>query len=392
LPTSAFLVSDRRTRLLVRFRFIWAVVTALSGFAIALGQTANPPTLPLQLGDSWKAVGEARFPTGDAVQVEYGLRKIVVREYTNGKTKYAVELFAMNFTSGAYGLLTFNQAAIGANQKAFQHGRYLIRITGAAPIVEPDPVLSAALRAHLPDSEIGEQTSLPDHLPATGLIPGSQRYVLGPLALAQTKGFGELKDVVPFTGGAEAIAASYANGAGQLELLIVEYHTPQLATDGYAALQAQFAALPPDEQQRRLLRRIGNYAVEAVNVQDPAAAQSLVGQIKYTQRVYWEGRKLSDIPLEYRPPDAAAIEEASQTANVLIRTFYWIGIMMTSALILGLVAGGSFFYVKRYLRRKRGLDNLFSDAGGTVRLDLDEYQLQPSPEPIKQIGKQEEKE
>jgi len=74
----------------------------------------------------------------------------------------------------------------------------------------------------------------------------------------------------------------------------------------------------------------------------------------------------------------------------LIRTFYWIGVMLTSAIVLGVVAGGLFFYWKRYRRRKLGLDDLFSDAGGTVRLNLDEYLLTTSEQPIKRIGQEKE--
>src|SRR5262249_15805875 len=129
------------------------------------------------------------------------------------------------------------------------------------------------------------------------------------------------------------------------------------------------------------------YVIEAVNIEDIAAAKNIISQIKYTPRIYWEGRKPSDIPLEFRPADPAAIEEAFQTANVVIRTFYWIGVMLTSAIVLGIVAGGSFFYWKRYRRRKRGLDNLFCDAGGTIRLNLDDYLLASSDQPVKKIGK-----
>jgi hypothetical protein len=376
--------------------FALLLIITLSA-AAAVSQTPAParPLLPARLGTQWKAINEARtldrdqaslLPDAD-VYTEYGLQWMVTRDYASGAAKYTIELFALNYTSGAYGLRLHRRAVAQPNRQEFQHGRYLVSLSGGTAGADSDPALVEAIKESLPDAAIGEFPTLPAHLPESGKLAGSERYLLGPLALAQLPGLRELKDVVLFTGGAEAAAASYQNGSGQMEVLIVEYLTPQLASDGFAKLQAHFDSLPPGEQAKRILKRIGNYAVEAVNVQDRTAADMQLGQIKYTQRVYWEGKKLSDIPIQFRPTDDAAIEEATQTANVLIRTFYWIGIMLTSALILGLLAGGSFFYAKRYFRRKRGLDNLFSDAGGTVRLNLDEYLLQSSQKPIQKIGK-----
>ena len=98
----------------------------------------------------------------------------------------------------------------------------------------------------------------------------------------------------------------------------------------------------------------------------------------------WMGRYLQldnpGVPDGYpnsNMPDPLAIQEASQTASMIVRTFYWIGIMITGAIIIGFITGGSFFYWKRYRRRKLGVDDIFSDAGGTVRLNLDDYLLSP---------------
>jgi len=56
-------------------------------------------------------------------------------------------------------------------------------------------------------------------------------------------------------------------------------------------------------------------------------------------------------------------------------------------MLLGIVAGGSVFYWNRYRRRKLGLDDMFSDAGGTIRLNLDDYLLSSDEPAIKQIGR-----
>lgn len=335
--------------------------------------------LPDKIGETWQAIGSARVLTPDqtsvlpdgAIYAEYGLRSLTTRFYTNGKTKVSVELFQTQFPSEAYGLFTFNRAAKNKKDQAFQKGPLMVSVAG-----EMDEAVEQSFVETLKSTLVvdeGELPSLPFNLPGQNKIADSEIYVIGSLALAQIKAFAELKDVVNFTGGTHAITGDY----GKFNLIIVEYHNPQLATDGYSQFQSYFNNLTAQEKSSRILKRIGNYVVTATNVQSLQDAEAIIAQIKYTPKVYWEGTKITDLPIQFRPPDPLAIQEASQTAGVIIRTFYWIGIMILSAILIGFVTGGSFFYWKRYRRRKLGLDDIFSDAGGTVRLNLDQYLLPP---------------
>jgi len=172
-----------------------------------------------------------------------------------------------------------------------------------------------------------------------------------------------------------------------MSLVIFEYHTPQLATDGYGKIQNYFESLSLQEKNLRLLRRIGNYIVFATNVQDRQSAEGIFSKIKYSPQISWEGKKITDLPIQLRPADPLAFEEASQTAQVIIRTFYWIGVMIFGAILIGFITGSLFFYWNRYRRRKLGTDNVFSDAGGTVRLNLDDYLLESKDYPTRSISK-----
>jgi hypothetical protein len=351
--------------------------------------------LPPRLDDHWKATSEARLMSAEQYSVlpvgevftEYGMFAVSSRDYTDGKTRLTVEVFQMNFTSSAYGLHLFNRGQLAPNRREFFQNQYLVSLSTDPPTATPDPALEPVLRQLLPQADSGQPPPLPLHLPDADKIAGTEKYYVGPLGLARISPFEELKDVVNFTGGAEATSARYRNGSGEMSLLIVEYPTPQLAADAYAKFQTYFDALPQEAKEKRLLTKTGNYVIELFNVADRASAETFVKQIKYSPKVYWEGKQITDIPLVFRPPDPTAVEEAFQTANVLIRTFYWIGVMLTSALVLGVVVGSTLFYWKRYLRRKRGLDDLFSEDGETVRLNLDDYLLAPTNEPVKKIGK-----
>jgi hypothetical protein len=350
--------------------------------------------LPARLGEIWQATGPARIwnveqfsalPDAD-VYSEYGLQKIVSRVYTNGKAKSTVEIFDMSFVSGAYGLFTFNRVFLQPNRHEFYVGRYLVSIVTDSDGNTIDQSLFDAVKPTL-IGEAGQFPFLPSHLPEQDKIAESEKYIVGPAALAKLTGFSDLRNLVGFDGGVEAIMADYRNGDGKMSLIIIEYHTPQSASDGYARIESYYNSLPQPEKEKRLLKRVGNYVVEAANIRDQISAQNIIGQIKYEAKVYWAGRKLSDIPLEFRPPDPVALEEAKRTVQVLLRSFYWIGAMLLSAILLGVIAGSSLFYWNRYRRRKLGLDNLFSDAGGSLRLNLDDYLLAPEEESIKQIGK-----
>jgi hypothetical protein len=359
--------------------------------------------LPARLGNTWRAAGEARqlsaesfaVVEGGPVYLEYGLQSLTARRYTNGQARVLVEAFAMRYPSGAHGLWTFNRGSLPPGRQEYHVGRYLVGISrehsreqsaASSEQVAVDAELFAAIQQHLSEGPF-ELSPLPTHLPEQHKIAESDKYLIGPEALTRLAAFADLKQVVNFTGGAEAVTADYHNGGGRMNLLIVEYHTPQLASAGFAQLKGHYDALDPQEQSRRLIKRVGNYIVEAVNIADAAAAQAVIGEIKYTTRVYWEGRRYTAIPLPFRPPDPALLQEARRTAQFLVTVFYGIGLMMVGAVTLGVFAGGGFFYWRRYQRRRLGLENAFSDAGGTIRLNLDNYLLPSKDSPAKLLGK-----
>jgi hypothetical protein len=193
--------------------------------------------------------------------------------------------------------------------------------------------------------------------------------------------------VIDFTGGTHAAVADYNNGNGKMSILLIEFQSPQFAVDGLTKIQQHFNSLSQDDQKKRILRRVGNYAVEAVNVSDPKSAEEVLKQVKYMVQVHWEGKSMRDVPIPFRPPDPAGIREAIQTGQFIVAAFYWIGVLVAGAIAIGIFAGGAFFYWRRAQRRKQGQDNLFSDAGGMTRLNLEDYLLSGGEASAKLLGK-----
>ena len=188
----------------------------------------NQPQLPDKLGSNWRALEAQRrlnaeqcqvLPDGD-VYAEYDLQSLTTRFYTNGKTKIAVELFQTRFPSEAYGLFTFIRHNRNNKHQGFYVGNLVITASGESEGTLVEESVIKTLRESIVVEE-GELPSLPFNLPEQGKIAGTERYVIGPLALAKTREFSDLKDAINFIGGTHAVIADYHNGNGQMTLMIV---------------------------------------------------------------------------------------------------------------------------------------------------------------------------
>ncbi len=345
-------------------------------------QAARRGLLPDVIGSAWRATGPAKKLSAEQYKVvqgaeaclEYGLQSVMTRAYSSRQDSALIEVFEMRYPSGAYGLFTFNRGTLPPGRTEFYSGSYVVRVAGSSAESAPDQALVSALAQSLAQAP-ADLSPLPSHLSEKNRVAESEKYLVGPVALTDLKQFADLKDVISFTGGAEAVTAQYENGGGQMSLLIVDCYTPQLAADNYNRLKSHLESLSPDEKASRLSKRIGNYVVLAVGVRDSSAAEAVLKEIKYAPRVYWEGDRFNSIPYEYRPPDPLALEEARRTGTFLITTFYMISLMILGSVLLGIIAGGSFFFWRRYQRRRLGFEDAFSDAGGTIRLNLDGFLL-----------------
>ena len=300
-----------------------------------------------------------------------------------------MEAFEFAYPTGSYGYLRFRKETLGANQRAFTAGRYLVTLRQEKRTGQAWDETEKAFAAVYASARIDRISPIMAHLPPESKVAGSDKYIIGPVALSRIDGMSRLSGVIDFSGGVEIAVADYGIGesGGRMKLAIIEYHTPQSATAGFQAVLDQHNALSDAEKAKRIVKRVGNYVVVATGVTDTGRGNALVDQVKYTVKVYWEGGKFTSIPLEFRPTDPAALEEAAETAVVLLRTFYGIGLLMLSAIILGVFTGWTIFYWRRYKRRKLGIENIFSDAGGTIRLNLDDYLLEAGEAGSKMLGK-----
>ncbi|HQU83150.1 MAG TPA: hypothetical protein PKY59_08505 [Pyrinomonadaceae bacterium] len=171
-------------------------------------------------------------------------------------------------------------------------------------------------------------------------------------------------DLINFAGGTEAVTANYPQG----KLLILEYSTPQFSVDMDAKTNQRLAEL--GETQKIFYRRIGNYNVFVFDSPDETSANSLLEQIKYEKTVQWLGE---DPHLQHKAERAFV----RTTSDIFLSTLFAILIGLGLAIVSGIIAGFVFFYTRE---QRRATMHAFSDAGGMIRLNLDELSAQTSAE------------
>ena len=168
-------------------------------------------------------------------------------------------------------------------------------------------------------------------------------------------------------GNADAALASY----GQSRVLIVEFNTPQLAKENDERIIARVQELwKLGEPAPIAYRRVGNYSVMVFDAPDQQSANQLIDQVKYEQVVQW----LGDNPNILK---RAQEEYVNTTLGVLVAVLKASGYAALACVGLGGLIGALLFT----RRRAQQSQAAFSDAGGMMRLNLDE--LTPETDPAR---------
>lgn len=205
-------------------------------------------------------------------------------------------------------------------------------------------------------SDSAESSPLIKHLPDWENVQNRAAYITNSDDLRKTLGERTIFDSINFVGGAEAVTANYDAG----KLLIVEYTTPQFSIDADSEIRQHLAENPPNPPI--FMRRVGNYEVFVFDATNENSANALIDQVKYEKSVQWLGQD----PFLFRRAERAYLEK---TANVFVSTIVSIVLGLSFAVLLGVIAGLLVFYIRK---QKRASMQSFSDAGGMVRLNLDE--------------------
>jgi hypothetical protein len=197
-------------------------------------------------------------------------------------------------------------------------GNYVLTCEGKCP--KDLPKLAETALPHV------LQTAIPvlsDYFPSKGLVPSSERYILGPVSLKAAAP--EIPaSAVNFDFGTEGQLARYRTG---VMLAVFSYPTPSIAREQLPEFQ-KISGITA--------KRTGPLVVLAAG--PPAASAKLLELVKY-QGVVAENEKPPDKPLELKPETAGQMIVSIITLAALLLGF---------CLLSGLAVGGLLRLARRF--------------------------------------------
>jgi hypothetical protein len=201
----------------------------------------------------------SRLAGADAPVIqEFGLKCVEGEVYgrdANSKEILTVNLYQMVDPTAAYGAFTYLRPATMPSSKLTQYaalsptralivvGNFLLDVTGQH-LNQSNKALEELVASVKPKADPRPYPSIAEHLPPTGMIPGSVRYALGPLALQKFLPVGS-GDWIGFTQGAEAVLARYRKGGQEVTVLVAEYPTQQIAGKRFDEMKPVVHPDPP---------------------------------------------------------------------------------------------------------------------------------------------------
>ena len=345
------------------------------------------------------------------VYQEYLVTSAVSREYAGAR----VDIFETRNQFGAFGLFQFlngisknvrrveNLGSEGAQvdgEVLCWKGNFFVRVsnpkitsTRTSPTHESlaRVVANAIVAATPAEARPALFDSLPTNVSGAEQVANSKRYFLGPESVNAFINRG--REMFAFAGDTEAVLALYAKAEsgsvlspsqpselnrakGQpqtvptptpppVKLVIVECHTPEFATDELARISNHVSSLSESEQQQIVFKRTGNFIVAAMDVADREFAENLVNSVQYPYTVKWLRNPLWPTNDPFRTQKAA---------QMLLSTFGLLGLILLTVLL-----GGTIFGTSVFLKRRKRQQEIFTDAGGMLRLDIDPFLLALPP-------------
>jgi len=319
------------------FVFAFAVAFVLGGLSSM--PLAAQDVLPASVG-TWASSGaqihasaqEIEQLANDRANVlrEYGITAGERREYADGSDTTTVTLYRMVDPSAAFGAFTFlrdpdmampapiTAASFAAGKRGHTLlvvGNLLIEVASAKrEMTSAD--LNALAQSVSAQADRRPYPPIAGFLPKAGLIPGSERYILGPLALARVfpPGAALQTDWAGFGSSAEAIVGRYrlsdqlsvkpSSGPSRVSsgtsrggrpteglLLLILYPTQQLAADRYNALSKSFALNPDPGLAGGKPAVFGTRSSALIallaGVDSRETAEGLLNQVHYASDVTW---------------------------------------------------------------------------------------------------------
>jgi len=249
----------------------------------------------------------AADPTNAGVLKEYNFSDLASATYTrdDGRT---VKIRAARFAdaSGAFGAYTFylqpqmtrekigDEAASLGDRVLFYRGHILID----AHFSKESPMSGEQLRELAgtlprPGGNSGNLPTFIAFLPQRGYVPNTQKYAMGPVALAAFEA-PVSADLVDFGASSEVSLARYSTSSGEATLTLISYPTPQIAAEHLRRIDAAHQLAQPQAGVSTVEsagsffdKRTGPIIAIATGGVSDNDAKSLLGMVNYEASVTW---------------------------------------------------------------------------------------------------------
>lgn len=335
-------------------------------FAADPPQTQSPAILPQEFA-GWQVSGSVKTRSDPAVADstnagvlhEYRFTDLASATYTrdDGRT---LKIRAARFAdaSGAFGAYTFylqpnmtkeqigDQGASLGNRVLFYRGQVLID----AQFSQESAMSGAELRELAgtlprPGGSSGNLPSFIEFLPHRDYIPNTQKYVMGPMALAALAS-PVSADQVDFTTSAEVSLAHYQTSSGEATLMLISYPTPQIAAEhlrkidaAHHLAQQQSTGISTVEGSGTFFdKRTGPIVAIAGGGISDSDAKSLLGSVNYEASVTWN-----------TPSESAQVHDLTM---LILNIVVLCAILAGLAIIAGVAFGGIRILMKRLYPNK----------------------------------------
>jgi hypothetical protein len=320
-----------------------------------------PAMLPQGFG-GWQMQGSPQTstdpavadPTNAAVLKEYRFSDLATSTYTrdDGRT---LKIRAARFAdaSGAFGAYTFYLQPEMANEQLGDQGAsvgqrvlfYRGHVLVDAQFSQESAMSVAQLRelaGALPQPG-GNSGILPpfiEFMPHRGYVRNTQKYVMGPAALA-AQAPPVAADLVDFNASSEVSLARYNTSSGEATLMLISYPTPQLAAEHLRRIDAAHQMAPPHAGVSNVEsagpffdKRTGPIIAIATGPVSDSDAKSLLGMVNWEASVTWH--------------QASDNQQVRDLYTLMLNIVILGGILGGLAIVAGIAFGGIRILMKRW--------------------------------------------
>ena len=258
---------------------------------------ASPPEWQVQNSRNVSLNDVRQWGVQPQVDHEYGVTKVEIRTYGKGDQTLQTVLEKTPDPSSSYGLLTFYQsestkvakgmklAVMGPGQALLARGAFFVRAMRPPKMSEED-FRAALISIAGASPSAGSLALLPPSLPPQEMVPGSHKYVLGPVAMQRAVP-SLPANLVGFSQGAELQAATYRLSGKHVTLIFISYPTSSIARARFSALQQAVGInqkTGPGANYGKLKR---SYVLIVQDAQSKEVATRLMGRLRIEQQVSW---------------------------------------------------------------------------------------------------------